>query len=178
MNFKLLVITLILIPGFVGSASALYADLIAEEDITDMINKMENKAVLIRTHEGTFMIELFPVDAPNHVYRFLENIESGYYEGTVFHRIIPSFMVQGGDPNTKAPETVENVWGKGDPGYEQKNEFNTIKHVRGIVSMARGNDLDSAGSQFFIVHRDAPHLDGKYTAFGRLSIMSYFALRY
>ena len=167
-NFKLLVITLILIPGFVGSASALYADLIAEEDITDMINKMEGKAVLIRTHEGTFMIELFPADAPNHVYRFLENIESDYYEGTVFHRIIPSFMVQGGDPNTKAPETVENVWGKGDPGYEQKNEFNTIKHVRGIVSMARGNDLDSAGSQFFIVHRDAPHLDGKYTAFGRL----------
>ena len=167
-NFKLLVITLILIPGFVGSASALYADLIAEEDITDMINKMEGKAVLIRTHEGTFMIELFPVDAPNHVYRFLELIKSGYYEGTFFHRLIPGFMVQGGDPNTKHPESPENIWGTGGPGYEMKNEFNTIKHVRGIVSMARGNDLDSAGSQFFIVHKDANHLNGEYTAFGRL----------
>ena len=126
MNFKLLVITLILIPGFVGSASALYAPLIEEGDITNLIHEMEGKAVLIRTHEGTFMIELFPVDAPNHVYRFLNMIESGYYEGTFFHRIIPEFMVQGGDPNTKAPETAENVWGTGGPNYEMKNEFNTI----------------------------------------------------
>ncbi len=87
MNFKLLLITLILIPGFVGSAFALYADLIEEDDISDMIQKMEGKAVLIQTHEGTFMIELFPADAPNHVYRFLELIESDYYVGTHFHRI-------------------------------------------------------------------------------------------
>ena len=168
MNFKLLVITLILIPGFVGSASALYAPLIEEGDITNLIHEMEGKAVLIRTHEGTFMIELFPHDAPNHVYRFLELIKSGYYEGTFFHRLIPGFMVQGGDPNTKHPESPENIWGTGGPGYEMKNEFNTIKHVRGIVSMARGNDLDSAGSQFFIVHKDTNHLNGEYTAFGRL----------
>ena len=168
MNFKLLLITLILIPGFVGSAFALYADLIEEDDISDMIQKMEGKAVLIQTHEGTFMIELFPADAPNHVYRFLELIESDYYVGTHFHRIIDGFMVQGGDANTKQPESPENIWGTGKPGYEMKNEFNTIKHVRGVVSMARGQDIDSAGSQFFIVHREANHLDGQYTAFGRL----------
>ncbi len=168
MNFQLLAITLILISGFVGSASAYYLDEIPEDELEDAINEMEGKGVLIRTQEGSFMIELFPEDAPNHVRQFLKLIESGYYEGTIFHRIIEPFMIQGGDPNTKDPESDRATWGKGNPDYNINNEFNTIKHNRGVVSMARQFNADSAGSQFFIVTKDSNHLDGQYTAFGRL----------
>jgi len=98
----------------------------------------------------------------------LELVESGYYDGTVFHRIIPGFMIQGGDPNTKDPDSDRSLWGQGGPGYQINEEFNTFQHDRGIVSMARGDHKDSAGSQFFIVHKDSPHLDGEYTVFGRL----------
>ena len=168
MNFKLLTITLILTSGFVGSAFA--QNLIQQDEISpeDVMNEIEGKGALITTQEGSFMIELFPEDAPNHVYHFLKLIESGYYEGTIFHRIIPGFMIQGGDPNTKDPESDRATWGQGGPGYNIDNEFNTIKHKRGLVSMARAQGPDSAGSQFFIVHRDSPHLDGQYTVFGRL----------
>jgi len=178
MNFKLLVITLVLTSGFIGSVFAQQttgdvsgaAEIYKPDPISDatLIDKLKNKAVIITTQEGSFMIELFPDDAPKHVMHFLNLIESGYYEGTIFHRIIPNFMIQGGDPNTKNPELDRSTWGQGGPGYNIDNEFNTIKHIRGIVSMARGQGLDSAGSQFFIVHQDSPHLDGKYTAFGRL----------
>jgi peptidyl-prolyl cis-trans isomerase B (cyclophilin B) len=119
-------------------------------------------------HDGTFVIELFPEDAPNTVNNFLKLVERGYYDGIVFHRIIPGFMIQGGDPNTKDPEADRSLWGQGGPGFQITEEFNTLQHDRGIVSMARSTGINTAGSQFFIMHNDANILDGEYTAFGRL----------
>jgi len=167
MNFVFLIISLVLISGFVGSVFAQQITVEKEYSLGE-IAEMKNKAVLITTNVGTFMIELFPEDAPNTVNNFLKLIESGYYDGIVFHRIIPGFMIQTGDPNTKDPDVDRSLWGTGGPGYEIQEEFNTIQHDRGIVSMARSNHPDSAGSQFFIVLEDSPHLDGQYTVFGRL----------
>ena len=167
MNFVFLIVSLVLISGFVGSAFAQSVTVEKEYSFGE-IEEMRNKAVLITTNEGTFMIELFPEDAPNTVNNFLKLIESDYYDGVVFHRIIPNFMIQTGDPNTKGPNSDRNTWGQGGPGYTINEEFNTIQHDRGIVSMARSQHVDSAGSQFFIVHKDNNQLDGKYTVFGRL----------
>ena len=130
----------------------------------------DDKIVIMYTNSGPLIIELFPDDAPNTVENFLELTESGFYDDLIFHRIIKDFMIQGGDPLTKHDEVFENIplWGTGDAGYEIPAEFNSIKHNRGIVSMARGADIDSASSQFFIVHKDSNHLDGKYTVFGKL----------
>jgi len=167
MNFAFLIISLVLISGFVGGVFAQQTTVEKEYSLEE-IWEMKNKAVLITTNEGSFMIELFPEDAPNTVNNFLELVESGYYDGIVFHRIIPNFMIQAGDPNTIGPDSDRSLWGQGGPGYTIKEEFNTLRHDRSIVSMARTQHPDSAGSQFFIVHKDSPHLDGKYTAFGRL----------
>ena len=153
--------------GFVGSAFA-QVQLTPQEFSQEEIAEMKSKAVLITMNGGTFMIEFFPEDAPNTVHNFLKLVESGYYDGTVFHRIIPGFMIQTGDPNTKDPDVDRSLWGQGGPGYNVDEEFNTLQHDRGIVSMARSQHVDSAGSQFFIVHKDSNHLDGQYTAFGRL----------
>ena len=130
----------------------------------------DDKIVIMYTNSGHLIIELFPDDAPNTVENFLKLTESGFYDDLIFHRIIKDFMIQGGDPLTKHDEVFENIplWGTGDAGYEIPAEFNSIKHNRGIVSMARGADIDSASSQFFIVHKDSNHLDGKYTVFGKL----------
>ena len=130
----------------------------------------DDKIVIMYTNSGPLIIELFPDDAPNTVENFLNLTESGFYDDLIFHRIIKDFMIQGGDPLTKHDEVFENIplWGTGDAGYEIPAEFNSIKHNRGIVSMARGADIDSASSQFFIVHKDSNHLDGKYTVFGKL----------
>ena len=155
--------------GFVGSAFAqLPVQLEPQEFSQEEIDAMKQKAVIINMHSGTFFIELFPEEAPNTVHHFLKLVESGYYDGVVFHRIIPGFMIQTGDPNTKGPDSDQSLWGQGGPGYQINEEFNTFQHDRGIVSMARGNHPDSAGSQFFIVTKDSPHLDGQYTVFGRL----------
>ena len=167
MNFTFLIISLVLISGFVGSVFAQQVT-VEKEYTLEEIAEMKNKAVLITTAEGNFMIELFPEDAPNTVDNFLELVESGYYDGIVFHRIIPGFMIQAGDPNTIGPDSDRGTWGQGGPGYSIHEEFNTIQHDRGIVSMARSQHVDSAGSQFFIMHKDNNQLDGKYTAFGRL----------
>ena len=167
MNFIFLIISLVLISGFVGSVSAQQTTVEKEYSLEE-ITEMKNKAVLITTNEGTFMIELFPEDAPNTVNNFLKLVESGYYDGIVFHRIIPDFMIQTGDPNTIGPDSDRDTWGQGGPGYNINEEFNTLQHDRGIVSMARSHHPDSAGSQFFIVHKDNNQLDGKYTVFGRL----------
>jgi len=140
----------------------------AKEYSQEEIDEMKYKAVQISMNGGTFLIEFFPEDAPNTVHNFLKLVESGYYDGIVFHRIIPGFMIQTGDPNTKDPDVDRSLWGQGGPGYQIQEEFNTIQHDRGIVSMARSNHPDSAGSQFFIVIEDSNHLDGQYTAFGRL----------
>ena len=122
--------------------------------------------VILHTNLGKIVIEFFPNDAPNHVANFIKLSENGFYDGTIFHRIIPGFMIQGGDPNTKDGD--QSTWGTGGPGYSVNAEFNTIKHNRGIVSMARSTDPNSAGSQFFIVHKDSNFLDEQYTAFGRI----------
>ncbi len=122
--------------------------------------------VILHTNLGKIVIELFPNDAPNHAVNFIKLSENGFYDGTIFHRIIPGFMIQGGDPNTKDGD--QSTWGSGGPGYSVNAEFNTIKHNRGIVSMARSADPNSAGSQFFIVHKDSNFLDEQYTAFGRI----------
>ena len=131
--------------------------------------QIDDKVVVLHTASGKLVIEFFPEDAPNHVANFINLTQNGFYDRTIFHRVIEGFMIQGGDPLTKpgAYETVTQ-WGTGDPGYKIKAEFNDIKHNRGIVSMARSSDPDSAGSQFFIVHKDSNFLDGQYTVFGRL----------
>src|SRR4029434_4610647 len=102
-----------------------------------------------------------------HVENFIKLAKSGFYDKTIFHRVIPGFMIQGGDPNTK-DERDKSRYGMGDPGYKVKAEFNDRPHVRGTVSMARTQDPDGAGSQFFIVVKDSPSLNGKYTVFGEV----------
>ena len=122
---------------------------------------------LIKTKYGDMEIVFFPDKAPNHVRNFINLAKSGYYNGTIFHRVIPGFMIQGGDPNTKDPKRTE-TYGMGGPSEKLKAEFNDTPHRRGIVSMARTNDPNSAGSQFFIVVKDSNFLDGQYTAFGEV----------
>ena len=122
---------------------------------------------IIETKLGTMEIRFFPDKAPKHVESFIKLAKAGFYDKTIFHRVIPGFMIQGGDPNTK-DEKDKSKYGTGDPGYKIKAEFNDRPHVRGAVSMARSQDPDSAGSQFFIVVKDTPHLNGKYTVFGEV----------
>ncbi len=123
------------------------------------------KAV-IETKFGNMELEFFPQKAPKHVENFLKLAKSGFYDGTIFHRVIPGFMIQGGDPNTKG--TDKSKYGMGGPEHNVKAEFNDISHDRGILSMARSQHPDSAGSQFFIVVKASKFLDGKYTVFGRV----------
>lgn len=125
-----------------------------------------DQLVVLETNLGTIVIEFFPDDAPKHVDNFIGLTESGFYDGVLFHRIIPGFMIQGGDPNTIDGDP--NTWGTGGPSTSVDAEFNTIKHNRGIVSMARSADPNSGGSQFFIVHADSNFLDEQYTVFGRI----------
>lgn len=120
----------------------------------------------IETAFGNIVIEFLPDKAPGHVENFKKLARSGFYDGTAFHRVIPGFMIQGGDPNSKSDDRSRH--GTGGPGYAVKAEFNDVSHVRGVVSMARSSDPNSAGSQFFIVVADSTFLDGKYTAFGRV----------
>lgn len=128
---------------------------------------MQNPVVTIEMENGGIIkAELYPEKAPNTVNNFISLAKSGFYDGLVFHRVISGFMIQGGDPSGN---------GTGGPGYGIKGEFvlngfrlNNIKHIRGVLSMARASNPDSAGSQFFIMHQNAAHLDGQYAAFGRV----------
>jgi peptidyl-prolyl cis-trans isomerase B (cyclophilin B) len=135
--------------------------------------KKEDKSVnakeiaVIKTSEGEITLEFWPEVAPGHVENFKKLAKQGFYDGTCFHRVIKGFMIQGGDPNTK-DENKKATWGTGGPGYQIKAEFNDKPHVRGVLSMARSNDPNSAGSQFFICHGDPRFLDKQYTAFGKL----------
>jgi peptidyl-prolyl cis-trans isomerase B (cyclophilin B) len=125
------------------------------------------EVAVIKTSEGEMVLEFYPDVAPGHVENFKKLARSGFYDGTAFHRVIPGFMIQGGDPNTKN-EAAKDTWGQGGPGYSIKAEFNAKHHARGILSMARSSDPDSGGSQFFICHADAGSLDNQYTVFGNL----------
>jgi peptidyl-prolyl cis-trans isomerase B (cyclophilin B) len=133
---------------------------------TANLHDFTNPTVILETNLGKITIGFFPADAPKHVENFIKLSLSGYYDGTLFHRIIPDFMIQGGDPNTMDGDP--STWGTGGPDERINAEFNTIKHNRGIISMARSADPNSGGSQFFIVHKDSNFLDEQYTVFGRL----------
>jgi dolichyl-diphosphooligosaccharide--protein glycosyltransferase len=121
----------------------------------------------IETTQGPITIQFFPNEAPHHVQNFIDLAKKGFYDGTVFHRIVKGFVIQGGDPNTKN-DSNRGAWGTGGPGYQINEEFNNISHARGIVSMARSSDPNSAGSQFFIVLNDSKFLDNQYTVFGKV----------
>ena len=121
---------------------------------------------IVNTNLGNIQFELLADVAPETVRNFIKLAKSGFYDGTLFHRVIPKFMIQGGDPNTR--ESDKSTWGTGGPGYNIKAEFSSRSHLRGIVSMARSSDPDSAGSQFFIVTSDSTFLDGQYTVFGEV----------
>ena len=121
----------------------------------------------IETNQGKIEFNLLPDLAPETVRNFIKLANSGFYDGTLFHRVIPGFMIQGGDPNTKQPD--KSKWGQGGPGYSLKAEFSSRSHLSGIVSMARATDPDSAGSQFFIVTTDSTFLNGQYTVFGEVT---------
>jgi peptidyl-prolyl cis-trans isomerase B (cyclophilin B) len=123
---------------------------------------------VIETSLGEIELELLPDKAPGHVTNFVDLARKGFYDGTTFHRVIPGFMIQGGDPNTKNPQGSRASHGTGGPGYSIKAEFNDTPHRRGVVSMARSSDPDSAGSQFFICAADSGFLDRQYSAFGRV----------
>jgi peptidyl-prolyl cis-trans isomerase B (cyclophilin B) len=131
-----------------------------------MSNTTEEVAVL-QTSEGEMVIRFWPDVAPKTVENFKKLAREGFYDGTAFHRIVKNFMIQGGDPLTRNAH-AEDQWGTGGPGYRIKAEFNERPHVRGVVSMARSQHPDSAGSQFFICLADARFLDRQYTAFGQL----------
>jgi peptidyl-prolyl cis-trans isomerase B (cyclophilin B) len=126
-----------------------------------------DEVAVIKTSEGTMVVEFWPDVAPKTVENFKTLAKKGFYNGTAFHRVIKGFMIQGGDPLTKDP-SQEGAWGTGGPGYGVKAEFNNKSHTRGVLSMARSQDPDSAGSQFFICHGDPTFLDHQYTAFGKL----------
>jgi peptidyl-prolyl cis-trans isomerase B (cyclophilin B) len=129
--------------------------------------KAEQTKAVIKTKFGDMEVKLFPDKAPNHVQNFMKLAKSGFYDKTIFHRVIPGFMIQGGDPNTKDPNKPD-TYGMGGPAERLKAEFNDVPHRRGILSMARTNDPNSAGSQFFIVVKDSNFLDGQYTVFGEV----------
>jgi len=125
------------------------------------------EVAIINTTEGTMVVQFWTDAAPNTIANFKKLAEKGFYDGTCFHRVIKGFMIQGGDPLTKDP-AKEDAWGTGGPGYQVKAEFNDHPHVRGVISMARSQDPDSAGSQFFICHGNPSFLDHQYTTFGKL----------
>jgi peptidyl-prolyl cis-trans isomerase B (cyclophilin B) len=126
-----------------------------------------SEVAIIKTSLGTMVVEFYPDVAPNHVANFKKLARSGFYDGQCFHRVINGFMIQGGDPNTK-DKNAKDTWGMGGPGYTINAEFNSKHHARGILSMARTSDPNSAGSQFFICHGDCGQLDNQYTVFGNL----------
>src|SRR5437899_405853 len=126
-----------------------------------------NEVAVIKTNEGEMVVQFWTDAAPNTIENFKKLARQGFYDGTIFHRIVKGFMIQGGDPNSK-DTAKEDAYGQGGPGYEIKAEFNNHSHDRGVISMARGPDPDSAGSQFFICLAPVRRLDGQYTTFGKL----------
>lgn len=134
--------------------------------LPEEIKKMSEQRAVIHTKLGDITLRFFPEVAPNHVNSFIELSQKGFYNGTTFHRVLPNFVIQGGDPNSKNPDRSKH--GMGGPGYNLKAEFSNKPHKRGVLSMARSVHPDSAGSQFFICVADTPSLDGKYTVFGEV----------
>src|SRR5213080_3946312 len=146
-------------------SSALFAAEEKKEDRSPV--STGNEVAVIKTSEGDMVVEYWTDAAPNTIENFKKLARAGFYNGTIFHRIVKAFMIQGGDPNSKDP-SKENRYGEGGPGYKIKAEFNDHLHERGVISMAREPDPNSAGSQFFICLAPVPRLDHQYTTFGKL----------
>ena len=140
---------------------------VAEENKTEKPASSQNEVAVIKTSEGDMVVQFWTDAAPNTIENFKKLAKQGFYNGTVFHRIVKGFMIQGGDPNSKDP-AKEEKYGEGGPGYKIKAEFNDHSHERGVISMARELDPDSAGSQFFICLAPVTRLDHQYTTFGKL----------
>ncbi len=140
----------------------------AEKAPAPKVETSNGPRAIIKTKFGEIELKLLSELAPKHVENFVKLAKEGFYNGTIFHRVIPGFMIQGGDPNTK-DSLKKDAYGQGGPGYTVKAEFSDTPHKRGIVSMARANDPDTAGSQFFIVVEDSRFLDRKYTVFGEVT---------
>jgi peptidyl-prolyl cis-trans isomerase B (cyclophilin B) len=147
-------------------ASAVFATEEKQQQETTPMNS-SNEVAVIKTSEGDMVVQFWTDAAPNTVENFKKLARQGFYDGTIFHRIVKGFMIQGGDPNSKDP-AKEISYGQGGPGYNIKAEFNDHSHDRGVISMARGPDPDSAGSQFFICLAPVHRLDHQYTTFGKL----------
>ena len=162
MKSKLITLLLGLVMGLVAVSSQEKKD-----DKQDKKPVNTSEVAIIKTSEGEMVLEFWPDVAPKHVENFKSLAKKGFYDGTCFHRVIKGFMIQGGDPLTKDP-SKESMWGTGGPGHKVNAEFNDKAHVRGVLSMARSQDPNSAGSQFFICHGDPRFLDKQYTAFGKL----------
>ncbi len=143
-----------------------YAQAVDKKFTPEEIKKMSQTTAIIETKFGNIELRFFPDVAPNHVNNFIELSKKGFYDGTLFHRVMPGFMIQGGDPNSKDPDRSKH--GMGGPGFTVKAEFNNNPHKRGTLSMARSNHPDSAGSQFFICVAEAAFLNQKYTVFGEV----------
>ena len=161
----------VLLKGFIlllmlSFVTAVYAEVKYKKFEKKEIQKMAETKAVIETKFGNIELKFFPEVAPNHVNNFVELAKKGFYDGTIFHRVIPGFMIQGGDPNSKNPDKSKH--GMGGPGYTLKAEFNDKPHKRGTLSMARAASPDSAGSQFFICVADSPFLDKQYTVFGEV----------
>jgi cyclophilin family peptidyl-prolyl cis-trans isomerase len=152
--------------AIVGCAADSIAPAAAEPAAKTTMEEAKGKLAVIETNLGTIKFKFLEDKAPGHTKNFVDLAKKGFYDGTRFHRVIPGFMIQGGDPNSKTGD--RSRMGTGDPGYKIKAEFNDTKHVRGIVSMARSSDPDSAGCQFFICVATASSLDNQYTAFGEV----------
>jgi len=145
-------------------SSALFA---AEENQGNPPMNASNEVAIIKTSEGDMVVRFWNDATPNTIENFKKLARSGFYDGTIFHRIVKGFMIQGGDPNSK-DTGKETSYGEGGPGYKIKAEFNDRSHERGVISMARSSDPDSAGSQFFICLASVPRLDHQYATFGKL----------
>ncbi len=156
-----MIFALIMFFAVAANAETKYKTFTREE-----IKKMAETRAVIETKFGNIELRFFPEVAPNHVNNFIELAKKGFYDGTTFHRVIPGFMIQGGDPNSKSPDRSKH--GIGSPGYSLKAEFNEKPHKRGVLSMARSANPDSAGSQFFICVADSSFLDRQYTVFGEV----------
>jgi peptidyl-prolyl cis-trans isomerase B (cyclophilin B) len=146
-------------------SSTLFAAEEKKEEKTSV--NVSNEVAVIKTSEGEMVVQFWTDAAPNTIENFKKLAREGFYDGTIFHRIVKGFMIQGGDPNSKDP-AKENSYGQGGPSYKIKAEFNDHSHQRGVISMARSADPDSAGSQFFICLAPVPRLDHQYTTFAKL----------
>ena len=164
---RFLLITSVLMLIFTCTVPMTFSEEIRYREFSqEEIQGMKAVRAVIQTRLGEIHIRFFPDTAPNHIDNFISLARESFYDGTIFHRIVPGFVIQGGDPGSKSPDRSRH--GSGGPGYRLKAEFGSIPHKRGILSMARSSHPDSAGSQFFICVADAPFLNGKYTVFGEV----------